>query len=445
MRARWVLLLLLFAGAAASAAPAVQHWRLAAGVPVYFVEARELPMVDIRLAFDAGSARDGDAKGLASLTARLLNEGAGGRDADELNRGFERHGAQFGAGVQRDFAVLSLRSLSRREALRASLENLGLLLEQADFPPAAFERERERMLVHIRQRQQSPGALADEALYAELFPGHPYASLPGGEEETVAALRREDVLAFYRRHYTAANVVAVLVGDLDRGQAEAIAAQLAERLGAGRALPELPPVAALDGARERRRDHPSTQTHILLGQVGPRISDEDRIAFFVGNHILGGGLLSRLFQEIRERRGLAYSVSSSFQALRQRGPFVIGMQTRNDQAAQAAELLRAQLAGFIREGPTAEELKTAKSYLVGSFPLRVDSNGKMAEYLSWIGFYGLPPDYLQTFPRKIEKVSARQVRAAMGRYLDAQNMVTVLVGDMSADRGADRAESSPAP
>ena len=231
------------------------------------------------------------------------------------------------------------------------------------------------------------------------------------------------------------------MGDLDRGQAEEIAAQLVERLGAGRALPELPPVAALDSARERRRDHPSTQTHILLGQVGLRISDEDRIAFFVGNHILGGGLLSRLFQEIRERRGLAYSVSSSFQALRQRGPFVIGMQTRNDQAALAAELLRAQLAEFISEGPTAEELKMAKSYLVGSFPLRVDSNGKMAEYLSWIGFYGLPPDYLQTFPRKIEKVSARQVRAAMDRYLDAQNMVTVMVGDLSADR----AEPSPAP
>ena len=171
------------------------------------------------------------------------------------------------------------------------------------------------------------------------------------------------------------------------------------------------------------------QVHVLFGQPGVRYSDAERLALYVGNHVLGGGgMINRLFETVREGRGLAYSVYSYFYPMRERGPFVAGLQTRADQADEALELVRSEIDRFIRNGPTEEELANAKRNITGGFPLRIDSNGDLVDYLAYIGFYRLPLDYLETYNRRIEAIDVEQVRAAFRRFLQPDRMVAVVVG-----------------
>ena len=429
MIARILALVLTLAVAPAFAIPEIQHWTTGNGARVYFVHAPELPMVDVQIAFDAGSARDGERHGLALLTNGLLSEGAGEWDADAIAARFEGVGANFGNAAGRDMATLGLRSLTDPAKLEQALATLEAIVERPTFPADAFERERSRLLVAIERRAQDPGAQADLAFYRALYGEHPYAHPPEGEKATVAALTRDDLIAFYRRFYVARNAVVAIVGALDRRQAEAIAERLTDQLPAGEAAPPLPPVPDLETAREVRIDFPSTQTHILMGQPGVYRGDPDYFPLFVGNQILGGAaLVSRIFDEVREKRGLAYSAYSYFRPMRRRGPFVAGLQTRNDQAGQALEVLRGTIARFVAEGPTEAELAAAKSNLVGGFPLRIDTNKKILGYVTMIGFYGMPLDYLQRFTERVQAVTLEEVRDAFARRIHPDRMVTVIVG-----------------
>ncbi|WJW75747.1 pitrilysin family protein [Thiohalobacter sp. IOR34] len=422
-------LLLLLLGQAALAMAPIQHWQTANGARVYFVPAPELPMLDIRVVFDAGSARDGDRPGLARLTSSLLDSGAGGLSADQIAERLEGVGARLGSGALRDMAWVSLRSLSDPQRLDAALAVFTKVLAEPEFPPADLARERERMLVGLKHALQRPGEVASRAFYRALYGDHPYASPPSGTPESVRALRREQVLDFYRRYYVARNAVIAIVGDLDRAAAERLAASLAGRLASGERAPPLPQVADLLTAREERIPHPSTQAHVLMGQPGLRRGDPDYFALYVGNYILGGGgLVSRISEEIREKRGLSYSAYSYFMPMARRGPFVLGLQTRSDQADEALSVLRETLRGFVAEGPTAAELEAAKKHITGGYALRIDSNGKILEYLAMIGFYGLPLDYLETFNARIEAVGLEQVRDAFRRRVQPARMVTVIVG-----------------
>ncbi len=422
------LLWLLCAGPVAQATPQVQHWQTRQGVPVYFVPAREQPIVDLQISFDAGSARDGVLPGTAALCSRLLDQGAGGMNADQIAREFENRGAIFTAGVDQDSARLSLRSVSQTDQLQPVVENLIRILSRPDFPAQALERERRRMLIGIQARRQSPGTLAQLAFYRAVYGDHPYASPVNGEAAAVESIERAQLVAFHRRYYVTSNAVLTVVGDLDRAQAQELAESLFAELPAGTVPDPLPAVADLKQAQESLQAHPSSQTHIRLGQPGVRVSDEDRLSLHVGNYILGGGMVSRLFAGIREQRGLAYSIYSYFNPLRERGPFVIGMQTRSDQAPEALTLLRELLRQYISEGPGADEMEQARLHLVGRLPLQIDSNKKLLDYLSWLGRHGLPPDYLDSYNERIEAISAEQVRTAFRRWIHPDRLVAVLVG-----------------
>ncbi|MFP5504962.1 MAG: M16 family metallopeptidase, partial [Gammaproteobacteria bacterium] len=188
-------------------------------------------------------------------------------------------------------------------------------------------------------------------------------------------------------------------------------------------------VSDLPVAQDQRIEHPSSQTHILIGQPGMRRDDPDYFALYVGNHVLGGGgLVSRLSNEVREKRGLSYSVYSYFLPMTERGPFQMGLQTRNDQADEAVRVLRETLAAYVAEGPTAAELEAAKNNITGGQALRIDSNRKILEYLAVIGFYDLPLDYLETFNAKVEAVTLAQVREVFQRRIRPERMLTVRVG-----------------
>jgi zinc protease len=430
MRTKLILLFGLFiVSPSLLAGVNIQHWTTDNGARVYFVAAPELPMVDLQIIFDAGAARDKDKAGTAVLTNGLLAEGAGDLNANQISERFDELGARFGYDAQRDMANLTLRSLSDDKVLNPALDTLALVLSQPTFPKEAFERERKRMLIGLEQRKQSPGALADEAFYKAVFKSHPYAVMPSGYEDTVGSLSLDDLKAFYKRYYVASNAVIAIVGDLDRSEAEKVAAAIVAQLPQGAPAEKLPDVANLNDQEVIKLDHPSTQTHILLGQPGMKRGDPDYYTLYVGNHILGGsGLVARLSNEIREKRGLAYSSYSYFLPMREDGPFQIGLQTRNDQAEEALSVVRETLKTFIENGPTAEEINASIKNITGGFPLRISSNKKILGYIGMIGFYGLPLDYLDTFNEKIQAVSAADIQDAFKRRVNPDTMVTILVG-----------------
>jgi len=424
----WLTLLLLPLGGAV-ASPEIQHWKTSNGARVYFVAAPQLPMLDIRVVFDAGSARDGKLPGLALMTNALLDAGAGDLDEEAIAERLEGLGAQLSSTALRDMAMVSLRSLSDARYLDPAVAILARIVGEPRFPEEVFQRERKRLLVSLRAEQQSPGDIASKAFYRAIYGEHPYASPVNGIEESLQALRRSDLQRFHQRYYVAANAVVALVGDLSREEAEELAEKLVAPLSTGTAAPSLPAVKPLAGAVERSLPHPSTQTHILLGQPGMTRTDPDYMALYVGNHILGGsGFGSRIMTEIREKRGLAYSAYSFFLPMRRKGPFQMGLQTRNETAAEAERLLREILVRFIEEGPTEKELIAAKKNITGSFPLRIDSNRDILEYIAMIGFYGLPLDYLETFNQRVEAVTGEAIRDAFRRRIDPRRLAAIRVG-----------------
>ena len=434
----WLVYLLVAVGAAArpvAAAPLIQHWQTANGMRVYFVEAPELPMIDVRLAFDAGSARDGGHPGIGRMTTSLLDEGAGEWDADAIASRFEAVGAQYSAAVDRDMAWLSLRTLSQPEYRDKALETFVAVAGAPRFDQRAFERIRNITLVALRKQEQEPGDVADKAFYRALYGDHPYAHPVIGTPESVNALSPQLIKGHYRSYFVARNGILAIVGALARPQAEALAEQLSRPLAQGSAAPPLPSPRPVAAARTIRTPFPSEQAHVYLGQLGVRRGDPDYFPLYVGNHILGGnGLNSLLVKEVRIKRGLSYSVYSYFIPLAVEGPFELNLQTRADQADKAIEVARDTLAAYVAKGPTEAQLEAAQKNLTGGFPLRIDSNANIVSYLVVIGFYGLPLDYLDTFKDKVSAVTTTGIREAFQRRLNVDRMVTVIVGSGRGDQ-----------
>jgi zinc protease len=417
------------------AALPIQSWTAASGATVLFVESHDLAMLDVSVELPAGSARDtADTSGLASLTLRLMRLGANGMDEDEIARRLADVGAILNATFDVDRAGYQLRTLSSEAEQKEALSVLARVLQAPSFPEKVLEREKARVIAGLKEADTKPDILAARTFAQLLFRNHPYALRQTGEVNTVAAITREAVLGFYRSHYLHDRAVVAIMGDVTRQRAGEIAEQLTRELpSASTPLSPIPPVPPLEAAIERVVDHPSAQSHVLIGQPGIARSDPDYFPLLVGNHILGGGgMTARLYEQVREKRGLSYSVYSFFVPYQQAGPFQIGLQTRRDQAQEAVKVVRQVLADFVAKGPTAAELEAAKQNLVGGFALRVDSNQKIINYLAVIGFYRLPLDYLDAFTGRIEAVTLDQIRDAFARHIDPNKLATAVVGSNGA-------------
>lgn len=422
--------ILLLAGTDAFATPEIQTWKTGNGASVYFVEAHEIPMVQFAVGFDAAGSRDpADKHGLASLVNTLMDDGAGDMDEEAIANELAAVGAEYSSQSARDMSVFQLRVLSDSAYLDPAVAIMSRIISEPRFPAQALERERQRTLVGIEQDKQSAGSVATRAFYEHLFAGHPYGHMPEGNEDSVKAITREDLVAFHDRYYTSSNAVVAVVGDLRRGRAKELAETLVAGLSEGTPPPLLPGVDKLGPGKTVSEDFPSQQSHLMLGQAGVTRGDPDYFPLYVGNHILGGsGLISRLSVQIREERGLAYSAHSYFVPMQRRGPYILGLQTKNDQVEQARQIALDAVREFIDQGPTEEELQAAKNNITGGFPLRIDSNQQIADNVLNIAFYGLPLDYLDTYSERVSAVTVEDIRDAFQRRVDPEQWVQVKVG-----------------
>lgn len=411
----------------------IQSWRTSKGARIMFVEAQEVPMLDIRLVFNAGGARDGDKPGLASMTNSLLNEGTATASVDDIARHFEGLGASIGLGSYRDMAVVSLRTLSDPDYRDKALPMFYEIIAKPTFPEEAFERIRQQMLLGLESEKQNPQATLSREFFSTLYAGHPYGSPTSGTEESLKALTIDDVKAFHAQYYVAANVVISMTGAIDRATAEQIANAIDAQLPAGNAAPQLPEPQNLAASSEKRLPFPSSQTHIMVGTLSVERRTPDWAALYVGNEILGGGgFVSRLNQIIRQDNGLAYSVYSSVSPMAQEGPFMMGLQTRNENTDKALALVRETFARFSSEGPTRQELEEAKKNILGGLPLTTASNRAIVDQLGAIGFYDLPLDYLETLPEKIGAVTVEEVKRAFTQHIASRQQLTLTLGGETA-------------
>jgi zinc protease len=418
------------------AAAKIEHWQTMGGSRVYYVHTEGLPMVDIQVVFNAGSASDGQQFGLSALTADLLDTGAGKWNADEIAQRFESVGAQFGVSSSMDTTTVSLRTLTDKTLFDKALETMQVILTKPVFNQADFKREQRRTLSGLKQQEESPAALASIAFYNALYGTHPYAHPESGVIKTVSAFKAADIRHFYQKFYVADNAIVIIVGALSKQQAEQTAEQLLAGLPLGKRPETLPDVAMPLKATQQHIEFPSSQTHVLVGLPGSYRKDPDYFNLYVGNHILGGsGLVSKLFDEIREKRGLAYSASSNFMPMLKPGPFLISLQTRNDQTAQALQVLNQTLADFINKGPTEVELTAAKKNITGGFAMRFDTNKELAGYVAMIGFYEMPLDYLDTLQQKTEEVTVASITDAFKRRVNPQLLQTITVGKSAEKSG----------
>lgn len=423
---------------AAQAALPIEHWTLASGAKIYLVSTQALPIVDVQIDFDAGSRRDPAAQaGLASATATMVEKGVRtgkngepALDENALGEAWADLGAEFNASAGTDRASYSLRTLSD-PALRAKVVALASReIGEPAFPDDIWQRERERINASLKEANTKPATIAGRAFAQGVYGIHPY-----GQQVTEATLARIDTAAMRQRYQqliVPCRAKLSIVGAVTRAEAEAMAAALLARLPGPEActpLPVIAPVTALTAPKDERIPFVSAQAHVFIGQPGYPRKDPDHFALTLGNYVLGGGgFVSRLTNEVREKRGLAYSVYSGFAPGLDAGAFRVGFQTRPDQAEEAVKVSRDVVAKFVAEGPTAAELKAAKDNLIGGFPLLLDSNRKLIGNVANIAWYDLPLDYLDTWTARMNAVTAAEVRAAFARKLHPERMVTVVVG-----------------
>ncbi|KTD44203.1 M16 family metallopeptidase [Legionella parisiensis] len=406
-----------------------EKWLTKNGVQVVFYPAMEVPMLDVSLAYAAGSAYDGDQYGLGALTSRLMNQGNAGRDATAIAESLADVGAQYKAEINRDMVIFNLRTLTTKDALAKASFTFAQIINHPDFLDYEFSQEKKQQLMAIEQRQESPEDVANLHFFQALYKQHPYAHPVNGTSETVKAINMSHVIEFNKRYYVAKNAILVMVGAINSETAHQLADQLTHELPPGQPAPPIPK-AQLTQAETINIPFPSSQTVIRLGQLGIDHHDSNYFPLIVGNYILGGGaLVSRLAIEVREKQGLTYGVDSQIAPMSGKGPFLISLSTKNKQTKNALDIIQNELQTYIDNGPTDEEMNAAKQYLTGSFPLSLSGNRSIASTLLRMTFYHLPEDFLDTYLARINAVSREQVKQAFKQQVNLDKLLLVTVGN----------------
>jgi len=407
------------------------------GAKGYLVQTKALPMVDIEVSIDAGDRYDPIGKsGLADMAAGLMNYGVRGdhgllseaQIADEI----ADLGANISLSVSGERAILRIRSLSRKDLRDRVVKLAAAMLSAPTYEAKIVEREKQRTITNLLEAETKPEFVLERRFTKSVYGNYPLANLP--TVKSVAAVSAQDLTQFHKQFYRGDRMIVSIVGDVNRSQANEIMQALLQKVPqSGPAIEKLPvllrsPEEPL-AQRETQIPFDSQQAHIAMGMTAVTRSNPDYFPLLVGNYILGGGgFVSRLMAEVREKRGLAYSVYSYFAPGKDTGIFQAGLQTKNDQAALALEVMSSTIGKFIAEGPTPSELLAAKSNLVNGYPLRIDNNRKLLDNVSSIVWNDLPLDTMEIWTKQVEAVSLEQVTAAFQKYLAMDRMRIVVLG-----------------
>jgi len=427
------IFLLLWTGLTASclqAAPPFKKVVLSNKLVLLIAEEHSLPFVTFQLLIDSGSRSDPSGReGLSRLTARGLLLGTSKRSASSINKELDFMGTILNASSGRDYATLELQVLKKN--LDKGFDLFMEVLTQPTFPEKEIKREIQKTLGNIKADEDDPGVVAEKAFLQALFLKSPYAHPVEGTEESLQRITREDLVQFYRMFYHPNNCILAVVGDIT---AEEIKAKLIPRLQQwpeGK-IPETPFEAQFAGRPKTIKiDRSITQANIIIGNRGVSRSNPDYYAVSVMNYILGGGgFASRLLEEIRNKRGLAYSVASFFVPGRYPGSFQIVLQTKNPSAREAISLALTQMKRIQKKPVSTKELEGAKKYLIGSFPLRLDTQGKLSMFLVAVEYYGLGLDYHEKYESLIRSVTESDVLRVAKKYLHPENYILVVVADL---------------
>jgi zinc protease len=403
----------------------------------YLVQTKALPMVDIEVSIDAGDRFDPSGKsGLADMAAGLMNYGVRGDQgilseaqiADEI----ADLGANIGLSVSGERAIMRIRSLSRKDLRDRAVKLAAAMLSSPTYETKIVEREKQRTITNLLEAGTKPDFALERRFAKSIYGDYPLGNNP--TVKSIAAVGAQDLTQFHQQFYRSDRMIVSIVGDVDRAQANEIVQTLLQKIPqSGNPIAKLPelqrsPVEPL-AQREIQIPFDSQQAHIAMGMTAVTRSNPDYFPLLVGNYILGGGgFVSRLMSEVREKRGLAYSVSSYFAPGKDTGIFKAGLQTKNDQAVLALEVMSSTIAKFIADGPSPAELLAAKSNLVNGYPLRIDNNRKLLDNVSSIAWNDLPLDTMEVWTQQVEAVTLEQVRAAFQKYLAMDRMKIVVLG-----------------
>jgi len=402
---------------------------LANGMILLTSEQRALPMVSIELLIDAGSRHDAPKQeGLANLTARLLTYGTQRRTALQISDTLDFIGASLSAGCGEDLANVSMTVL--KKDLPTGLELLAEVLILSTFPQEEIDRQKQSIIASIKAREEDPGDIAQRRFAAALYPQSPYGRPVEGSEASVKGLEQQSLRAFYERYYRPNRTILSVVGDISHQEVARALNEAFRSWPQGEPATAPAPPSTIGAAETLRVNKDLTQANIILGHEGVGRENPDYYAIQVMNYILGGGgFASRTLDSIRNERGLAYSVYSYFSAEKGHGTFELVMQTKNETALEAIRIAKAEIRRMREELVTEEELSDAKDYLMGSFPLRFDTNRKVANFLAQVEYFQLGLDYPERYPDLIRKVTRKDVQRVAQTYLKPETLITVIVAN----------------
>lgn len=390
-----------------------------------------LPIVTVIVAIKAGSVVEPPEKaGLANLTADLLNEGTKSRSSKEISEAIEFAGGSLNTSGGGDYITASLSVL--KKDIELGFDLLSDIILNPAFSDTEIQRRKKAIKNSIIQQKEEPGAVASKAFAEAIFGKHPYGRPVEGTEESLDKLTQEDINAFHQEHYLPNSTIMTVVGDINKSELKS----LLDRYFMNWQRKDLGEISIAAPVLEKkpkviRIQKNLTQANIIMGHQGIKRDNPDYYAVTVMNYILGGGgFASRLMDNIRDNKGLAYDVHSFFSASKYGGSFQAGLQTKNESANTAIEEVLKEMERIKTEPVSDNELSDAKLYLTGSFPLRIDSNKKLAGFLIAVEYYGLGLDYIDNYKKFIETVTKDDILSVAKKYLHEKNYVLVVVGDL---------------